>query len=177
MSYVQKYPLHPPLSKIVRHDQIPKEAQKIGELRKGYQKNNPNYIFIKRGKYLSILITYETEYDGQQKYICRQKDFPLAVLSWLPKALEEFRKPPAEGGLHAGAMISKDQNVDGEMLAVGSTTQGYRLVNRSRDADGQDADPEYYEPTNLDLDYDLLYDHHLLRYWKSLGEKYERGEI
>ncbi len=177
MSYVQSYPLLPALKKIYRHDQLPNSAYEVGQLRKGTKKNNPNYIFIKRGKNLSILITYVTQWDNKDRYICRQKDFPLKVLSCFPKALEEFRKPPAEGGLHPGAMISVDEDVDGEMLAVGSTARGYNLTNWSRDANGEDADPNYYEPTSLDLDYDLLYDYGLLDLWKSLGEKYEKGQL
>ncbi|RLU00128.1 hypothetical protein [Ketobacter sp.] len=177
MSYIQNHPLLAPLPEITRHDQLPPESECIAELRKGNKKNNPAYMFIKRGDSLSILITYTTVISGQEKYICRQKDFPLKVLSWFPKALEEFIKSPANGGLHAGAMTSGDQDVDGEMLSVGSTTKGYEITNWSRDASGANADPDYYEPTNLNLDYDLLYDYGLLELWKTLGEKYERGEI
>lgn len=177
MSYIQNHPLLPALEKITRHDQLPAGAQIIGQLRKGNKENNPNYIFVKRKNNLSIIITYVTERLGNKEYVCNQYDFPLKVLPWFPKALEEFRKPPAEGGLHAGGMISKDQDVDGEMLAVGSTTRGYNITNWSRDADGVDANPDFYEPTTLSLDYELLYDHGLLNFWKSLGEKYERGEL
>ena len=177
MSYIQNYPLSIPLRKITRHDQLPSESECVAELRKGNEKNSPNYMFIKRDNNLSVLITYTTEISGHEKYICRQKDFPLKVLSWFPKALEEFIKPPADGGLHAGAMTSGDQEVDGEMLSIGSTTKGYEITNWSRDASGVDADPDYYEPTSLSLDYELLYDYGLLDLWKTLGEKYERGEV
>ncbi|MFC3151069.1 hypothetical protein ACFOEK_08520 [Litoribrevibacter euphylliae] len=177
MSYIQNYPLLPPLEKILQHDLLPSGSTIVGQLRKGSKENNPNYVFVKRGANLSILITYVTHRMGNREYICDQYDFPLKVLSWFPKALEEFKRPPAEGGLHAGAMISKDQDVDGEMLAIGSTTRGYKLVNRTRDADGVDADPDFYEPTSLSLEYDLLEDYGLLNFWKSLGEKYERDEL
>lgn len=175
MSYVQNYPLLPPLPKIERHDQLPDGAVVIGQLREGYKQDDPLYMFIKRGSFLSILLTYEGYWGGQNRYVCRHKDFPLKVLSWFPKALADFQRPPAAGGLHAGAMISKDENVDGEMLAVGSTTRGYELTNWSRDADGVDADPDYYEPTELSLDYELLNDFGLLHFWKDLGDKYEQG--
>lgn len=177
MSYIQNYPLLPPLEKITRHDQLPSGAKQIGQLRRGSLENNPNYVFVKRGNNLSILITYVTERLGNREYICDQYDFPLKVLPWFPKALDEFRKPPSAGGLHAGAMISRDQDVGGEMLAVGSTTRGYDITNWSRHAKGVNANPQFYRPTDLSLDYELLYDYGLLNFWKSLGEKYERGEI
>lgn len=177
MSYIQEYPLLPALPKIKRHDQLPEDAVVIGQCRQGEKENNPTYIFIKRGQSLSILVTYISEWKGEKKYKCWQYDFPLKILSWFPKALAEFQRPPADGGLHAGAMISKDQDVDGEMLAVGSTTQGYNITNWSRDADGVDADPNFYEPTTLDLSYELLNDSGLLRLWKELGDKYDAGEL
>ena len=133
--------------------------------------------FIQRGAFLSILRWSILKLKTGPKYSCHQYDFPLKVLSWFPKALAEFQRPPSDGGLHAGAMISKDQDVDGEMLAVGSTTQGYNITNWSRDADGVDADPNYYEPTTLDLSYELLNDCGLLELWKELGNKYDAGEL
>ena len=177
MSYIQEYPLLPPLEKIEHHDQLPSKSIQIGILRKGPSEHDPIYVFVKREKNLSILTAHVMRLKTGNEYVCHQYDFPLKVLSWFPKALDEFRKPPAEGGLHAGAMISKDQDVGGEMLAVGSTTRGYEITNWSRDADGVDADPDYYEPTTLSLDYELLYDLGLLDLWKSLGEKYERGDF
>lgn len=177
MSYIQEYPLLPPLSKIERHDQLPDDAVIIGQLRKGYKDDDPLYLFIERGGFLSIVITYEDHWGGQDRYTCDQYDFPLKLLSWFPKALADFQRPPADGGLHAGAMISKDQDVDGEMLAVGSTIRGYNITNWSRDADGVDADPDYYEPTSLSLSYELLNDFGLLHLWKKLGDKYEAGQL
>ena len=177
MSYIKKYPLLPPLAKIERHDQLPEGAVVIGQCRQGEKENNPNYVFVKRGQFLTLLVTYVSEWKGQKKYKCWQYDFPLKVLNWFPKALADFQRPPADGGLHAGAMISKDQDVDGEMLAVGSTTRGYNITNWSRDTDGVDADPAYYEPTTIDLSYELLNDFGLLRLWKELGDKYDAGEL
>lgn len=178
MSYIKKYPLVAPLTKIEKHDQLPENSQVIGNISYGHNPEDNEYIFLKRGNFLSIIgWCVQTLKNGRVLYICDQYDFPLKVLSWFPKALEEFKKPSAQGGLHAGAMISGDQNVDGEMLAVGSMTDGYNLKNRSRDADGMDADPDYYEPTNLSLPYELLEDYGLLALWKDLGEKYERGEL
>lgn len=178
MSYIKKYPLLDPLPKIKRHDQLPENAKVLGQISKGYAANSQKYTFIKQGDSgLSFISWNENPSAKYLDYVCHQYDFPLKVLSWFPKALEEFKKPPAQGGLHAGAMISRDQDVDGEMLAVGSTIQGYDITNWSRDADGMDADPDYYEPTSLSLSYELLEDYGLLALWKELGQKYERGEL
>ena len=177
MSYVKKYPLITPLETIERHDVLPSNSVHLGGLAMGENPEDARIEFIQRGAFLSILRWSFLKLKTGPKYSCYQYDFPLKVLSWFPKALAEFQRPPSDGGLHAGAMISKDQDVVGEMLAVGSTTQGYVLKNRSRDADGVDADPNFYEPTTLDLSYELLNDSGLLRLWKELGDKYDAGEL
>ena len=177
MSYVQNYPLLPPLSKIEHHDSLPVGSVRIGGLAMG---NNPEDLkieLVRRESFLSILTWSFLKLKTGPLYSCNQYDFPLKVLSWFPKALADFQRPPAAGGLHAGAMISKDEDVDGEMLAVGSTTRGYALKNRSRDSKGVDADPYYYVPTSLSLSYELLNDCGLLRIWKDLGDKYEKGVL
>ena len=177
MSYIQEYPLLPPLPKIERHDQLPEDSVVVGQLLGGHQDDDPLYLLIKRDHFLSIIITYEDHWGGKDHYNCEQYDFPLKVLSWFPKALADFQRPPADGGLHAGAMISKDQDVDGEMLAVGSTTRGYNITNWSRDDRGVDAHPDRYRPTTLDLSYELLNDFGLLRLWNELGDKYDSGQL
>ncbi|RMF18862.1 MAG: hypothetical protein D6758_03335, partial [Gammaproteobacteria bacterium] len=83
-----------------------------------------------------------------------------------------FRKPPAEGGLHAGAMMAPEEDVDGEMLAVGSTTDGYSITNFSRSSN-----PGYYNPAAIYLTWEQLYEMGLLDLWKQLCDKYERGEL
>lgn len=176
MSYVQPYPLQPALLKIDRHDQLPSGAIELGrclDTTEDDPRHANLYIFVKRNNKLSILKSYTLPLKTGPQYYCDQFDFPLKVLSWFPKALDEFRKPPIEGGLHAGAMISPDQNVDGEMLAVGSTTDGYDLTNRSRQ--GPLGSGESYEPTRISLKWDFLYTLGFLDLWKDLGQKYERG--
>ena len=111
MSYVQNHPLLPPLDKINRHDQLPNNCQIIAQRQEGNLQDDVLMILAKRGKHLSILETYTTEWKSGPVYSCDQYDFPLKVLSWFPKSLEEFIKPPANGGLHAGAMTSGDQDV------------------------------------------------------------------
>ncbi|MCH8498309.1 MAG: hypothetical protein LAT63_07515 [Marinobacter sp.] len=173
MSYsIQKYPLKPALPKITRHDQLPPDAIEIGRLLDTTERDKL-YVLVKRHQQLSILTAYENLKTHQ--YYCDQFDFPLKVLSWFPKALEEFRKPPAAGGLHAGAMTSADEDVDGEMLCVLAATQGYYLVNRSRQSPLLAG--ASYMPTEISLSYHFLYDLGFLDLWKKLGDKYERGEL
>jgi hypothetical protein len=173
MSYLkQNYPLKPALPKITRHDQLPPDAIEIGRLIDRTEAQDIN-VLVKRDQYLSILIAYENL--KTHRYYCDQFDFPLKVLSWFPKALEKFRKPPAEGGLHAGAMTSADEDVDGEMLCVQAASRGYYLVNRSRQSPL--ASGNSYMPTEISLSYHFLYDLGFLELWKKLGEKYEQGVL
>ncbi|MBL4608151.1 MAG: hypothetical protein JKY01_10035 [Pseudomonadales bacterium] len=173
MSYsIQDYPVKPALEKISRHDKLPKGAVELGRCFDATD-GKMLYVLVKRREYLSILVSWE--HPVTHKYSCKQFDFPLKVLSWFPKALEDFRKPPAEGGLHAGGMTSADEAVDGEMHCVQSGTEGYFLVNRSRQSPlGFD---DSYSPTDLALSYVLLYDLGFLALFETLGEKYERGEL
>jgi len=60
------------------------------------------------------------------------------------------------------------------MLAVGSTTDGYFLLNWSRNQQDPVSD---YDPAEISLHWDFLYKLGFLDLWKELGEKYERGEI
>tara|TARA_Y100001934_G_C12339623_1_gene769473 strand:+ start:1471 stop:2004 length:534 start_codon:yes stop_codon:yes gene_type:complete len=177
VSYIQEYPLLPALETIERHDALPPDSLHLGGLAMGANPEDAKIEFIQRGAFLSILRWSILKLKTGPKYSCHQYDFPLKVLSWFPSALAEFQRPPANGGLHAGAMISMDQNVDGEMLAVESTTQGYNITNWSRDADGADADPDYYEPTSFSMTYEMLNDRGLLRLWKELGDKYDMGQL
>lgn len=174
MSYIQEYPILTPLSVIQRHDQLPVGTAELGRRLDNSGARNRLYTLVKHEDHLSILISYHAGPDDQ--YYCDQFDFPLKALSWFPWALEEFRKPPAEGGLHAGAMISKDMDVDGEMLAVGSTSDGYCLTNWSRNDHEYDFDDDY-KPMDISLSYDFLYRLGFLDLWKKLGAKYELGEL
>ncbi|ROS00190.1 hypothetical protein EDC56_2827 [Sinobacterium caligoides] len=173
MSRVQKYPLLTPLSRIDRHDQLPQGVVELGRfLDSRPQLRERLYLLVKHEDHLALLISYHS--GPKNQYYCKQYDLPLKALSWFPWALEEFRKPPAEGGLHAGAMTSKDMDVDGEMLCVQSTTDGYALVNRSRNKQGTASN---YDPVDISLSWTFLYELGFLALWRSLGEKYERGEL
>ena len=172
MSKVQLYPLQTPLSRIDRHDQIPPTSLWLGAANDPTTGRDKLYTLVKHENHLAVLVSYHNL--KTHKYYCKQFDFPLKALSWFPWALEEFRKPPAEGGLHAGAMISKDMDVAGEMLAVGSTTDGYDITNRSRNQQ----DPiGNYDPVRISLSWEFLYKLGFLALWKRLGEQHERGEL
>jgi hypothetical protein len=167
-----KYPLLKPLPRIDRHDKLPTGSIKLLECSDDSTGRDKLHTLVKHQGHLSILVSYHA--GPHDQYFCKQRDFPLKTLSWFPQALEEFRKPPAEGGLHAGAMISKDVDVDGEMLAVGSTTKGYALTNWSRNQQDPVTD---YDPAEISLSWHFLYELGLLYHWKILGSQYDRAEI
>jgi hypothetical protein len=175
MTYIQKYPVEPALPLITHHEQLPAGAVELGRCLDKSTGRDKWFTLVKRNQHLSILVSYIIPWDTGDSYYCDQFDYPLKALSWFPKALEDFRKPPAEGGLHAGAMTSIDYDVDGEMLCVQSTTSGYSIVNRSRQSPISTG--ASYVPTDLSLSWEFLYKQGLLDLWKSLGEKYERGEL
>jgi hypothetical protein len=172
MSRVQLYPLKEPIYHINRHDQIPPKAKLLGKCVDKSTGRDKLYVLVKQDTFLSVLISYRA--GPHDHYYCKQYDFPLRVLEWFPWALEEFRKSPSEGGLHAGAMTSADMDVDGEMLCVQNTSDGYALVNRSRNKQDPISD---YDPVDISLSWDFLYKDGFLDLWKSLGEKYERGQL
>lgn len=175
MSYtIQKYPVLEPLPLIERHDQLPPGAVDLGHCVDTTEAIK-TFMLVKRGNHLSILKSWVSRLKTGDKYACKQFDYPLRVLSWFPQALEEFRRPPAQGGLHAGAMTTEDMDVDGEMLCIQSTTDGYALMNRSRN--DHRAVGSSYRPIQVSLSYHFLYDLGFLDLWKSLGDKYERGEL
>ncbi len=167
---VQLYPLEQPLTLINRHDKLPTSATLLAEITDTSEGRNHFYSLVEHENHLSILISFRAGPVNQ--YYCDQYDYPLKVLSWFPTALEEFRKPPVEGGLHAGAMTTKDIDVDGEMLCIQSATSGYYLMNRSRtehDSGG------IYRPMEISLSYDFLYKLGFLDLWKKLGQQYEKS--
>ncbi|RMF18859.1 MAG: hypothetical protein D6758_03320, partial [Gammaproteobacteria bacterium] len=107
MSLLQpKYPLKDPLPEIEDPDHLPEDAKLLGVFQK---LPNSYFYFVKRGDKLLFLDVRKYAPDDIEVY---QDVFPLRVLSWFPKALEAFRKPPAEGGLHAGAMMAPEEDVD-----------------------------------------------------------------
>lgn len=175
MAYVQRFPSKTPLAVISDHSKLPQNAKLIDSQVLHEPLRDKLLSFVARGNtHLSILIstTYKLP-DGSSKYSCLQHDFPLEVLVWFPKALEEFRKPPAQGGLHAGAMISDYADVGGEMLTVGRTTEGYALTNWSRCKHGN----KTFAPVELALDSSFLFEQGFLQLWQRLGERLAQGDL
>ncbi|WP_027671599.1 hypothetical protein [Rheinheimera baltica] len=171
MAYVQRFPSLSPLPLISDHTRLPQDAKLIDSQVLHQPLRDKLLSFVTRGSsHLSILssTTYELP-DATLKYSCVQHDFPIEVLIWFPKALEEFRRPPAQGGLHAGAMISNYVDVCGEMLTVGRTTEGYALTNWSRSKHGNKS----FAPIELALDSYFLFEQGFLQRWQSLGERYK----
>ena len=169
-SYIQKYPLLDPAKSIGDLKSLPLDAKIIAHIVDSTERIK-NYYFIKQDNTLSIC----TEYKNTKTNAVRsnQFDYPLRVLSWFPRALSEFQKPPAKGGLHAGAMTSQDEEVDGEYLCVQAASQGYVLVNRSRQSPLGIGSS--YMPTSLSLSHNFLFNLGLMDLWVSLGEQYEKG--
>lgn len=184
MDWKQKpdYPLKPQLRNIARHDDLPEGAVELASV---VDKLNfgENIYFIRQGNHLSILEVKEKQLkDGSTRYRCTQNDFPLGVLSWFGKELSEFRKSPAQGGMHAGAMSSADEVVEGEMLCLqramdaGNGQQGYILLNRSRKS-RLVAVEGHFEPQRVVFADNLLTQGGLLDLIKDLGDKYQRGAL
>ncbi len=149
--------------------------KKVGEFANTDGGADKTFSLIKRDDFLSILSIYTLSLTTGERYSCKQYNFSLEVLSWFPKALDEFITPPIEGGLHAGAMTSVDEDVDGEMLCLQRTANGYSLVNWSRNSPLVKDD--CFIPTDISFSSDFLYDQGFLASWKELGEKYEKGLI
>ena len=175
MSYtIQEYTVVEPLTEIPRHDQLPPGSSELGRCMDNTTGRDKLHIVVKHQNHLTILVAYQA--GPKDQYFCKQYDFPLQALKWYPNALAEFRKPPADGGLHAGAMISKEANVDGEMLAVGRYTDGYYIVNWSRNNQGR-APGDDYDPIIIYFSYEFLYNGGFLALRQSLGEQLDRGHI
>ncbi|TLM76386.1 hypothetical protein ACONUD_05355 [Microbulbifer harenosus] len=177
-----KYPVKEQLPKIAHHEQLPEGAVELARIA---DPNSERYtiFFVRQGKFLSVLEAGSWLLkDGTPHYRCSQVDFPLGVLPWFADTLTEFRKPPAQGGLHAGAMTSADEDVEGEMLCIqramsaGRGVGGYSIVNRSR-KDHSARLEEHFSPHRITFADNFLYDAGLLDLIKDLGEKYRRGEL
>lgn len=175
-----KYTVEPQLPEISHHEHLPNGAVELARL---HDKLNDggDFIFVRNNGGLSIL-TVETISlrNGGERYFCHQTDFPLGFLSWFPKALKDFQRPPVKGGLHAGAMVSRDEDVEGEMLCVGrlmdagNHQQGYSAENKSRCRRGVGVEG-HFDPQQIDFAENFLYEGGLLKLIEDLGARYEKG--
>lgn len=177
-----KYPVKEQLPRIEHHEKPPDGTKELARIA---DPNSERYtiLFVQQGKYLSVLEAGGWLLkDGTPRYRCAQADFPLGVLPWFADALTEFRKPPAQGGLHAGAMTSADEDVEGEMLCIeramnaGPGVGGYAIVNWSRKS-RLGSREEHFSPQEITFADNFLYEAGLLDLIKDLGEKYRRGEL
>ena len=179
--YKPLYHVEAPLPKITDPFNLPAGMIELGKIEDTVNENW--WYLIKNNEKLSILKYHlSTLPDGSELRICKHRDFPLGFLSWYPKALTDFQKPPSQGGLHAGAMSSADQNVEGEMLCIQAcmatdrTGGGYAVLNRTRCEDGYDPDTEF-EAQEISWSEHFLFDVGMLKLIKDLGDKYEKGLI
>ena len=176
-----KYPQQALLPKITDHTSLPAHAVELARIsdRLNYR---GLYIFLKIDRLLVIVKVYGPEISGSKHYIIDQFEAPLGVLPWFADALNEFIKPPVQGGLHAGAMTSADQNVEGDMLCIqramdaGNGQSGYVIVNRSR-PNWQTLQWHGYRASEITFADNFLYDGGLLPLFTELGEKYKKGVL
>lgn len=110
-------------------------------------------------------------------YAIDQLEVPMGFLPWFADALNGFRKPPAEGGLHAGAMTTADEDVESEMLCIqrsmhaGDGGGGYVVVNRSRPSRLYKG----YGSSETTFADNFLFEGGLLNLITELGEKYRKS--
>ncbi len=175
------YPVEIDLPLIEKHDQLAAGCTHLTNIRDNTA--DRHLYFVRNNGHLSILDVVDRPLpDGGRYQRCAQDDFPLEFLIWFPIALEEFIKPPAEGGLHAGGMSTPDMEVGGEMLslirALGSDQGrgGYGVDNYSRCKRGYDPETEF-EPHSVSWASRLLYDGGLLDLIKDLGKRYQAGRL
>lgn len=118
------YPVKPDLPLITRHNQLPNGCSLLAHIPDNT--TDRRLYFVNNNGHLSVLDMVDRHFDdGDHYYRCAQDDFPLELLIWFPIALEEFQKPPAEGGLHAGGMTTPDMDVGGGN-ALPATSVGFR---------------------------------------------------
>ncbi|WP_444997680.1 hypothetical protein [Aliikangiella sp. IMCC44359] len=180
-----EYPIKPNVQKIQHHEQLPAGVVELARLKDDISHDNSLWVLLKNEGILSILNPMTLTMVGYPpEYICPQHDFPMAMLPWFSRALTEFQKPPAEGGLHAGAMSGGDEEVGGEMLCieramgVDNSRGGYSVVNRSRCLRKYfDQMDTMFEPHEICWPDRFLYDGGMLNLITQLGQRVEAGDI
>ena len=175
MEYKQKpkYSLKAPLPLITDLNNLPTGIQKIATITEindaGVEKTHNLF------KYTNFLCWHRS-YILMDKWRFQQYDYPLSVLSWLPKALKGYRTPPSQGGMPAGAISSGDSDVDGEMLCIqGLYDGGYSLINRSRDK--QPISNYDHNPAELMLPGKFIAESGVLDVIEQLGNQYDSGQL
>lgn len=139
------------------------------------------YSFFKQDKYLSICRHRMIKpKDGAEFQITSQFDAPLEILPWFIHKLNFFRLMPHEGGLPHGKIMTDEEPVANEKLALcrlansgnGSGDAGYQINNLSR------ADRKA-PSTSQEISFSdsLLFDGGLLETWSDLADKYQHNNL
>jgi hypothetical protein len=176
-----KYPLRRSLPRLSHHTRIPSDAIELARIE---DVNDDTYVYIFL-KWSGLLVVMGVS--DRVRYSIDQYEYPLEMLQWLSDALTGFRKPPAEGGLHSGAMTSADEDVGGEMLCIqramsaavdkeGVEQGGYCILNRSRN-DHRSAAGGAYHPVEVCFADNLLFEGGLLQLIQNLADDYHNGKI
>lgn len=163
-----KYKLNEPITRISNHRELPVGCEVLENFKKD---EDSSIMFVKNNGFLSILeVSDHTLKDGTPFYICAQTDVTFTFLEWFPRALSDFVRPPAEGGLHAGAMITADEDVDGEMLCICriSIPSGYEVMNRSR-CNWKLVGTSSFREQSVEFEDEVLIDGGILK-WMESGE-------
>lgn len=167
----------PPLPEIKHHEKLPQGAREIARIKDG----EALITFVNYKKWLILVRP-----DYFMEYSTTQIDLPMGFLNWFPQALDDFRKPPVEGGLRAGAMVSDVELVDGEelciMRAMGDRAwpekgppPGYVVENRSRLEHDYEDLPELRDPQTTKFSEQFLFEGGLLSLIRQLGAQYSSG--
>ena len=175
-----KYPQEALMPEFVDHLTIPAGYVELARIVDDLNYKRTLYFFRYERKYLAIVSARTTVPIEDHRYTIGQFEAPLEMLVWFSKTLGEFIKPSSQGGLHPGAMTSGDEDVGGEMLCIqramdaGNNQSGYTIVNRSRP---NRLYRTAYRPSRITFPENFLYQGGLLNLIKTLGEKYQRGEL
>ena len=139
------------------------------------------YSFFTQDKYLSIcrhrIIKPK---DGAEIQITSQFDAPLEVLPWFIEKLNFFRKMPHEDGLPHGKIITTEEPVAKEQLAICRLVDagnqrgdgGYQINNLSRE---DRKVPSTFQ--QISFSDSLLFEGGLLDTWHTLADKYQQNAL
>ena len=176
----------PPLPTITHHEKLPSGAKELTRFQVHDTKDL--YVFIEYERWLIIHNSREAFIYGKKEYLYEQIDLPMGFLNWFPKALDNFRAPPAEGGLRAGTMASDGEMVEGEELCImremgdrawpeKGPPPGYAVENRSRLERGNENMPEFQDAQEMSFSEQLLFEGGLLSLIRQLGAQYRSGAL
>lgn len=171
----------PSVKAITDPDNPPEGVKLIAKVEDSLNYPGRFYSFFKQDKYLSIcrhrIIKPK---DGAEFQITSQFDAPLAGLSWFISKLEFFRKMPYEGGLPHGKIMTDEEQVSAESLALCRLADagnrrgdgGYQINNLSRE---DRKVPRTFQQVSFSDS--LLFEGGLLDTWCDLAEKYQQNAL